>query len=301
MRTNLIPSALAALALALAPPASAHSGGGGGLSVDLPDHGLPAACSELRFQARRGEIATGEERISIAPPAAGALRLEAGGRVGMRVRGESRHDLELLVCKAATAATVEEARARLAQVKVVVDGATARLEGPPGDGWAAHAFVRAPRAGELALTVKNGPLAVEGIAGRLEIRAANGPVDLEQLGGEATIEASNGPVSLADSSGRITLRAHNGPVDLELAGREWEGAGLSVESTNGPLALALDPAYASGVRVEVRHGPVACDLSPCGRTMRDDGPGGGRTVELGTGPAKVTVSTTNGPVSIDAR
>jgi hypothetical protein len=299
MRITLILSALAILMLA--PPASAHSGGGGGLSVDLPDHGLPAACSELRFRTRRGEIATGEERISIAPPATGAIRIDAGGRGGVHARGEARSDLELLVCKAATGATVEEARTRLARVKVVVDGATASLEGPSDDGWAAHAFVRAPQAGELALTVKNGPLAVEGIAGRLAIHAANGPVDLERLGGEATIEASNGPVSLADSSGSITLRAQNGPVGIELAGRAWEGAGLTVESTNGPLALELDPAYASGVRVEVRHGPFACGLSPCGRTVRDGGPGDGRTVELGSGPAKVTVAATNGPVSIDAR
>jgi hypothetical protein len=35
--------------------------------------------------------------------------------------------------------------------------------------------------------------------------------------------------------------------------------------------------------------------------VRDGGPGDGRTVELGSGPAKVTVAATNGPVSIDAR
>jgi hypothetical protein len=35
--------------------------------------------------------------------------------------------------------------------------------------------------------------------------------------------------------------------------------------------------------------------------VRDGGPGGGRIVELGSGPAKVTVAATNGPVAIGPR
>lgn len=84
--------------------------------------------------------------------------------------------------------------------------------------------------------------------------------------------------------------------DEALRGTEWEGEGLDGRTTNGPLTVSVPSGYASGVVVEADgRSPFTCKVcSDAQRTWNDEG----RRVQLGSGPERVRLQTTNGPVTV---
>lgn len=135
------------------------------------------------------------------------------------------------------------------------------------------------------------------------LRFANGPVSLVGVHGTVNVEAANGPVSFRVGSGDWTLRVTNGPLTAHLSGTRWDGKRLVAETVNGPLTLHLDPRFESGLRVSAAsHAPFRCRAAACAnarRTSTDGDEDGGQSVEIGSGEPVVTLSTENGPVTIE--
>ena len=70
------------------------------------------------------------------------------------------------------------------------------------------------------------------------------------------------------------------------------------DATNGPVTLRVPSGYQSGVILESDgHGPFSCRARVCseGRKNWDEDR---KSVEFGSGPTVVRVSTVNGPVSV---
>jgi DUF4097 and DUF4098 domain-containing protein YvlB len=135
------------------------------------------------------------------------------------------------------------------------------------------------------------------MSGKVEVQNTNGPVSIKDSSGEISADITNGPISYAGGSGDVKLRAENGPIAVKLAGTSWNGKGLDAESTNGPLALKMPNNYMSGVLVQTRgYSPFHC--SGC-ETARKDFDDNSKSVQFGTGPTVVRLSTVNGPVSIN--
>ena len=84
---------------------------------------------------------------------------------------------------------------------------------------------------------------------------------------------------------------------VRLAGSKWADGSLSARAQNGPVKLEVPRGFASGVRVRSsQHSPWKCQGCDDGRRTWDDA---SRSVEFGSGPVAVTLSTVNGPVAVD--
>jgi hypothetical protein len=85
---------------------------------------------------------------------------------------------------------------------------------------------------------------------------------------------------------------------VALTGSSWSGDGLDARAVNGPIHVSIPEGYASATVVEsLGHSPWSCRGSACAAARRNDDDDR-RSMELGSGPAVVRVSTQNGPVSI---
>ncbi len=297
MRTALVISAL--LPLVLAPP-SGQGGGSyrhdGSFDISVHGHGGPADCSDLEIEAPGRSVETAQEHLTV-ERGKSALTVAAGPRGGVVVTGWEGDHYDVVACKAAVGEDGAGARALLAEVTVHERARALVTAGPAGEDWLVYLIIRAPRGAAMELSAENGPLSLRRAQGRFAIRGANGPVSLDEVEGEVSVEVENGPVSIAAGAGSMSVRTENGPIAVSLAGTDWEGQGLDARAVNGPLSLELGEGYRGGVRIEsAGHAPWSCG-GPCARAERTR-VDGGRQLELGPQPARVRLSTVNGPVSI---
>lgn len=203
---------------------------------------------------------------------------------------------EITVCKAA------EREQDLSAIRFTLDGNELKTNGPDHRRWSVTYHVRVPRAADLDLSAKNGPMSVRNVEGTVVARSHNGPLSLKNIDGTVDAETRNGPVSIAGGSGTMKVTAQNGPLTVKLAGAAWNGT-LDASTKNGPLSVRVPKGFTSGVLVETHgRGPIACNAEPCGRARRIDSldthteP---RRIELGSGAVNVRLSTVNGPVTVN--
>lgn len=267
----------------------------GDADFSIRARGNPSGCSDIEIDAGRRAVATGEQ--SLAAPAGVALTVPAVSRGGVVVTGWDGAEFQVIACKAAVGADLEQARRRLAGISVAIRGDAVATSGPDGEDWMVYLIIRAPHDAALNLAVRNGPLSLYDATGRFTIQGSNGPVSLEDVAGTVSVELENGPVSIANGGGDVKVRTENGPIAVSLDGDDWQGEGLDARAVNGPLSLDIDPGYAGGVRIESSgHAPWSCgELCSRGEGTWD---GQGRQFEIGPQPARIRLSTVNGPVSI---
>lgn len=167
----------------------------------------------------------------------------------------------------------------------------------PANSAIVYFIIDAPTQADIDLDVTNGPLQVAHVTGVTTARAQNGPIKLLDLGGRVSARAENGPIAYEGGGGTIELETQNGPLDVRLAGSKWADGSLTAKAQNGPVRLQLPRGFASGVRVNSsQHSPWRCQgCDDSRRTWHD----GSRSMELGSGPVAVTLSTVNGPVAVD--
>jgi hypothetical protein len=176
--------------------------------------------------------------------------------------------------------TDDEAKARLAEIRVTADGRSVRADGPArdgrDDGWSVSYVLEVPRRFDLELESHNGSLGVSGVSGAIDLRATNGSVALSDVGGD--------------------VRAHtqNGSLNVQLSGKRWDGAGLDAETHNGSVRVRIPDDYSARLETHTVNGSLRTDFPVTlrGRISRD------LTLPLGSGGAPIRVTTTNGSVTI---
>ena len=222
------------------------------------------------------------------------LSVQSNHNGGVYVFGEARTDFAISACKAVAASRGASA---LAQVKATVDGGTLTATGPGSEGWVVYFIVHAPTKADLDLNASNGPIQVSHVAGSTTAVAQNGPIKLLDVNGRVSARAQNGPIAYEGGSGTVDIDVQNGPLSVRLAGDRWADGTLTAKAQNGPVKLQVPHGFASGVRVlSSQHSPWRCNGCDEGRRTWDDS---GRSVEFGSGPTAVTLSTVNGPVAVD--
>jgi hypothetical protein len=226
-------------------------------------------------------------------PGGQKLTVHASRNGGVYVFGEARQDFAISVCKAAAPGGASA----LEQVRAGVSGGTLTATGPASDGWVVYFIVQAPTRASIDLEASNGPIHIARVAGTTTARAQNGPIRLLDVSGRVSARTENGPIAFDGGSGTIDLEARNGPVAVRLAGSKWADGSLTASAQNGPVKLDVPRGFASGVRVRSsQHSPWRCQGCDDGRRTWDDS---SRSVEFGSGPVAVTLSTVNGPVAVD--
>lgn len=254
-------------------------------------------CSDLNvtFDNHRAVVQTEEKTISKAE--ASPLLIVAESNGGLQVEGWDKDEYVVTLCKAAEGDS--SAESVLSKIHLTFQNGELGVSGPSSpDRWTAHLLVKAPKSAALELRVNNGPMGLFHVDGKVKVNAKNGPITMTGCTGDLDLTTQNGPVTLEGNSGKLRVDAQNGPVSISLGGKAWSGSGLEAHANNGPLTLSIPSGYQSGVLIESDgHGPFQCHASVCseGRKNWEDDH---KSIEFGSGPTVIHLSTVNGPVSV---
>lgn len=267
------------------------------INISSDTDGPVADCSGLHIRFDdRAAVMSSEER-TIAKPQ-GPLHVESEVNGGIQVQGWDKDTFSVTICKAVDASRNNPEQI-FSQIKLSVENGKVSASGPSNhDDWVVYLLVRAPKAAQLDLYAKNGPLGIYNLNAHLTAKTQNGPISLHDFSGEGDISAINGPISLTGNSGKLRLHTENGPISVSLNGDAWKGSGLEAEAKNGPLSLRVPKNYQSSVLVESNgNSPMSCQASVCDnarKTWDDDH----RRIEFGQAPAVIHLSTVNGPIEV---
>lgn len=279
-----------------------HNRWGHGTSINSNAEAAGDNCDDhfnVVFDGR--DAYTAEDARTLAPSEyANGLDVSAAQNGGVLVRGWDKNEVLVKACKAVAADSDGEAKDRLAQLKMTINGNQVRATGPSDNDreWTVHFLINVPRNIKLSLNAHNGPLDIHDVVGTVNAETVNGPIDIKRCSGEIVAEATNGPVDIFRSSGNIRVRTQNGPLNVELAGTSWNGQGLEASAQNGPIKLRIPTNYKSGVEVSSRgYSPFHCATDACAGASKD-WDDQNKSVKLGGQPTVVHMSTVNGPVSI---
>ena len=137
----------------------------------------------------------------------------------------------------------------------------------------------APGRTDLRLSSTNGGLSVEGIQGRLDLETTNGGIHLEAVGGNVIAETTNGTIEVA------------------LDGTRWDGEGLEARTTNGGVKLRVPEGFNADLEASTTNGGIDFEFPVTiqGRLNKRI------TTKLGNGGPLLSLSTTNGGVSVRRR
>jgi hypothetical protein len=285
---------IAAAVLLASLPLAPRSAAADGLNVSVRTGDDVRTCDDIEVTFDDRPAVTAVDRLTA--PGAQKLTVHGSRNGGVYVFGEARQDFAISVCKAAAPAS-RGGPDSLDQVRASLSGGTLTATGPSSDGWVVYFIVNAPNRADVELDVSNGPMHLAHLTGTTRVRAQNGPIKLLDVSGRVTARTQNGPLAYEGGSGTIELEAQNGPLHVRLAGSKWADGSLTATAQNGPVKLQVPRGFASGVRVRSsQHSPWKCSGCGDGRRTWDDS---SRSVELGSGPVAVTLSTANGPVSVD--
>lgn len=179
----------------------------------------------------------------------------------------------------AEAITMADARALASKVTTSVADGVLHSDGP-GDGrsnyWSVLYEVTLP-------------------AGRsVKARTELGQIGLRDFEGDADIAAVNGPLQVFGSAGDIRGHTESGPIFVGLGGTRWEGAGLDLQSQNGPIYLSIPPRYSGHLITGTTNGPMQLAYPLLVRSMNS------KRIEadIGSGGPPIRVTTLNGPADI---
>jgi DUF4097 and DUF4098 domain-containing protein YvlB len=215
------------------------------------------------------------------PAPEGTWRIDAGENGSVQLSEWDKD--EVMICAQVTAWSRNEDAARklLREIHVETSGGRLRAEGPEQSKsarWGVSFKILAPRSTDLDVQAVNGGVSVEGIRGRM------------------SLHTENGPIQIVDVAGDVEGRTINGPVSVTLTGSRWQGRGLDIETSNGPVNLTIPDGYSTELTTGTTNGPVAGAYVGVGR-----GRGGHHvSMTLGSGGAPVRVVTTNGPITVNS-
>lgn len=215
-------------------------------------------------------------------PASGSLRVDAHPNGGIKVYAWDRNEVKVVARVGAWARTEEEARELAGEVKVEAGEREIRSDGPETRGrrgWYVSYDIWAPSRTDLRLSSTNGGLSVEGIQGRLDLETTNGGIHLEAVGGDVLAETTNGT------------------IDVALNGSRWNGEGLQAKTTNGGVKLRVPEGFNADLEASTTNGGIDFEFPVTiqGRLNKRI------TTKLGSGGPLLSLSTTNGGVSVRRR
>lgn len=196
--------------------------------------------------------------------------------------------------------------AERALVNVSVDdtiiGSELRLAaGMPAGGarpYGVSLALTAPESTGLTLSTTNAGITISGIAGAIDAGTTNGKISLTDTRGGAALATTNGEVTVAGHSGAISVQTTNGAVRLDIAAlASSEGAGVG--TTNGTVDVFLPADVSATLDLTTTSGDI--NLYDFEYTIDGTPTADHKRALIGTGASVVTVTTTNGDITIRRR
>jgi hypothetical protein len=164
--------------------------------------------------------------------------------------------------------------------------------------YGAFYVIAAPESTALELSTTNGTVSVSGMTRGVRATTTNGAVTLTATHGDAELQTTNGALEVSGHYGSIDASTTNGPIVCDLAEFDADqSAGLS--TTNSEVELFLPDNVSALIDVTTTNGDIRLlDFSFTyeGTPTRDH-----VRARIGSGAAPVTISTTNGDVTVRRR
>jgi hypothetical protein len=221
-----------------------------------------------------------EERLGSLPH----IDVDTGGNGGIAVRGTSTGEVRLVTRLVAKARTEDDARRVMSQLQVTTSGGQIRASGPRRldrrESWSASIELEVPRTIDLTL------------------RTSNGGIQVSNVEGTADISTTNGGIIMDDIDGDVRGRTTNGGVRVRLRGLQWQGAGLTLTTTNGGVSFDVPDGYSADLEARTANGGIRVDfpITVQGNLSRRY-----ITATLGSGGAPIKLTTTNGGINVSRR
>ncbi|NML66036.1 DUF4097 domain-containing protein [Hymenobacter sp. RP-2-7] len=241
----------------------------------VPAPTFTATCQDQGFNHQKTFCETRD--LTMPAPAGQPLTVEGSTNGSVSVKGWDGPDVRIRAVVKAWADTEAQAQEHVAGIKISTAGNVLRASVPADGQNAAVSYeVFVPRRTALALTTHNGSIRLAGVQAAI------------------TFSAQNGSVSLTDLGGQVTGHTTNGSLTINLSGRQWQGQGLDVETTNGSIRWHLPTDYSAQLYTGTTNGGLRTALP------QTDPKGHHHEVNttLGKGGPAVKAITTNGSVVI---
>ena len=205
--------------------------------------------------------------------------LDASPNGGIEMRGWDSDAVQVLAKVQASARSDADARDLVSEVRLAASDVKLKASGPKtgrNESWSVSYRAEVPYRSDWSLRATNGGITVEDVSGNLELGTTNGSLSLRAVSGE------------------VQGRTVNGGIKAELAGNEWDGAGLSLQTTNGSIDILMSGEYNAILESATTNGAIQVDfpVTVTGRISRR------LHTELGNGGALIKAVTTNGAVRI---
>lgn len=147
-------------------------------------------------------------------------------------------------------------------------------------------------AGGLAAGVdvrsSNGTMDLHDISGGVTARTSNGTVSVQNVQGEVDVVSSNGAITLGNIDGALSAKSSNGKVTANSAiTGDWV-----LKSSNGKIVLGVPAVTDAKIKADTSSGSLK------GNVTWDGGDNHGTAV-LGKGTHEVSLSTSNGSITVE--
>jgi hypothetical protein len=245
-------------------------------SESVADHSWPAA------GITAVDIATGNGAVTVAP----ATDTFITAKVTRVAWGKDKAEADKALENVVFTDTVDGTRLRM------------KVEMPSGQRpYGANIDARVPSAVELNVQSTNGEISVAGITGAIAASTSNGAVNLTGTTGTASLSTTNGAVTVEVHSGPLYAGTTNGAVGCDIAAlRATEDVGLA--TTNGRVTLLLPDDVSAIIDATTTNGLITIhDFTVVYQVQTRDHVRG----QIGSGASTVTITTTNGEVTIRRR
>ena len=225
-----------------------------------------------------------EVRDSTMP--AGPLTVDAGDNGGITVEAWDGDNIRVRAVVRGSASSEQRAREIAAGVQVQAGGGRISATRPDRDRdrrewWSVSYRINVPRRNDLDLNANNGGITITGVSGNIRFGT------------------TNGGVRLTDLAGHVNGSTRNGGLTVNLGGDRWEGDGITVETSNGGVTVAVPDGYNAQLETRTVNGGFRSDIP---LTIQGElSSRRGVSAQLGSGGPTVSVRTTNGGLKINRR
>jgi beta-lactamase regulating signal transducer with metallopeptidase domain len=248
-------------------------------SSDWKKSDFEDAVRDCHRNSEKGRIAYCEVRTVDVAGLTNRVSFDGGYLDGVIFKTSASHGASARALVRGQAVSEEEARTVAQGVHLIASNGTVHSDGPGRRNsvlWSVLYEITLPPASTVQAKVENGQISLDGFTG------------------VADLDAVNGPIEVFGSSGNIHGRTRNGPLMVGLAGKQWDGEGLDLESKNGPIYLAIPESYSAHLITGTVNGPLRVDYPMQLKRISK------RNIEadIGGGGTTIRVTTENGPADI---
>lgn len=156
----------------------------------------------------------------------------------------------------------------------------------------------APESTAAVLSTTNGAIAVTGTAGGVTAGTTNGAINLTSTRGPAELQTTNGAIRLDAHRGAVDAGTTNGAIRCDLAALDAAEHAI-LGTTNSDIELFLPADVSALIDASNTNGTIRfLDFSYTWETMPTDHHAVAR---IGSGTSTVTLTTTNGDITVRRR